>query len=77
MNLDAVYYRLIYGGVMGTTNCNEHRILVEDRTDASHYDSTELFAEAFWRFYTDNATLAANCPKLYALMSRVCPAPDN
>ena len=47
MNLDAVYYRLIYGGVMGTTNCNEHRILVEDRTDASHYDSTELFAEAF------------------------------
>lgn len=43
----------------------------------SHYDSTELFAEAFWRFYTDNETLAANCPKLYALMSRVCPAPDN
>ena len=43
----------------------------------SHYDSTELFAEAFWRFYTDNETLAANCLRLYALMSRVCPAPDN
>ena len=41
------------------------------------HDSTELFAEAFWRFYTDNETLAANCPKLYSLMSRVCPAPDN
>lgn len=121
MNLDAVYYGSIYGGVMGTTNYDECRILVEDRTDAmdtavihemghwydwhlgmitetsefmniyyseentfkytftvhSYYDSTELFAEAFWRFYTDNETLAANCPKLYALMSRVCPAPDN
>ena len=121
MNLDAVYYGSMYGGVMGTTNFDEHRILVEDRTDAmdtavihemghwydwhlgmitetsefmniyyneestfkytftvhSHYDSTELFAEAFWRFYTDNETFAANCPKLYALMSRVCPAPDN
>lgn len=121
MNLDAVYYGSMYGGVMGTTNYDEHRILVEDRTDAMdtavihemghwydwhlgmitetnefmnlyyseestfkytftvhlHYDSTELFAEAFWRFYTDNETLAANCPKLYALMSRVCPAPDD
>ena len=34
MNLDAVYYGSIYGGVMGTTNYDEHRILVEDRTDA-------------------------------------------
>lgn len=121
MNLDAVYYGSMYGGVIGITNYDERRILVEDRTDAmdtavihemghwydwhlgmitetsefmniyyteestfkytftvhSHYDSTELFAEAFWRFYTDNETLAANCPKLYALMSRICPAPDN
>lgn len=34
MNLDAVYYGSMYGGVMGTTNYDEHRILVEDRTDA-------------------------------------------
>lgn len=117
MNLDAVFYGSRYGGVMGTTNYDEYRILVEPRWDAmntavvhemghwydwhlgtitsssefmdiyysetnafkntfqihSYYEQKELFAEAFWRFYTDNDLLAESCPRLYSFMSRVCP----
>lgn len=119
LNLDATFYGGQYGGVMGTTNYDEHRILVEPRWDAmntavvhemghwydwhlgtitntsefmniyynetnafkstfqihSYYEQKELFAEAFWRFYTDNDLLRSSCPQLYAFMSRVCPAP--
>ena len=114
MDIDAVYYNGQFGAVMGTTNYDEHRILIEDRqvavTDAAihemghwldwhngtvtnsdefmniyytetdifkstfhmtcYYDQKELFAEAFWKYITDNQQLANNCPKLYDFMAR-------
>lgn len=114
MNIDAVYYNGQFGAVMGTTNYDEHRILIEDRrvavTDAAihemghwldwhngtvtnsdefmniyytetdifkstfhmtcYYDQKELFAEAFWKYITDNQQLANSCPKLYDFMAR-------
>ena len=114
MDIDAVYYNGQFGAVMGTTNYDEHRILIEDRrvavTDAAihemghwldwhngtvtnsdefmniyytetdifkstfhmtcYYDQKELFAEAFWKYLTDNQQLANNCPKLYDFMAR-------
>lgn len=114
MDIDAVYYNSQFGAVMGTTNYEEHRILIEDRTIAvtdavvhemghwldwhngtvtnsdefmniyyaetdafkstfnmtCYYDQKELFAEAFWKYLTDNQQLANNCPQLYNFMSR-------
>lgn len=114
MDIDAVYYNGQFGAVMGTTNYDEHRILIEDRqvavTDAAihemghwldwhngtvtnsdefmniyytetdifkstfhmtcYYDQKELFAEAFWKYLTDNQQLANSCPKLYDFMAR-------
>lgn len=114
MDIDAVYYNGQFGAVMGTTNYDEHRILIEDRrvavTDAAihemghwldwhngtvtnsdefmniyytetdifkstfhmtcYYDQKELFAEAFWKYLTDNQQLANNCPQLYNFMAR-------
>lgn len=35
-----------------------------------YYDQKELFAEAFWKYLTDNQQLANNCPKLYDFMAR-------
>lgn len=114
MDIDAVYYNSQFGAVMGTTNYEEHRILIEDRTIAvtdavihemghwldwhngtvtnsdefmniyyaetdvfkstfnmtCYYDQKELFAEAFWKYLTDNQQLANSCPQLYNFMSR-------
>lgn len=114
MDIDAVYYNSQFGAVMGTTNYEEHRILIEDRTIAvtdavihemghwldwhngtvtdsneflniyyaetdifkstfhmtCYYDQKELFAEAFWKYLTDNQQLANSCPQLYDFMSR-------
>lgn len=114
MDIDAVYYNGQFGAVMGTTNYDEHRILIEDRrvavTDAAihemghwldwhngtvtnsdefmniyytetdifkstfhmtcYYDQKELFAEAFWKYLTNNQQLANSCPKLYDFMAR-------
>lgn len=114
MDIDAVYYNSQFDAVMGTTNYEEHRILIEDRTivitDAVvheighwldwhngtvtnsdefmniyyaetdvfkstfnmtyYYNQKELFAEAFWKYLTDNQQLANNCPQLYNFMSR-------
>ena len=114
MNIDAVYYNGQFGAVMGTTNYDEHRILIENRrvavTNAAihemghwldwhngtvtnsdefmniyytetdifkstfhmtcYYDQKELFAEAFWKYLTNNQQLANSCPKLYDFMAR-------
>lgn len=114
MDIDDVYYNSQFGAVMGTTNYEEHRILIEDRTMAvtdavihemghwldwhngtvtnsdefmniyyaetdvfkstfnmtCYYDQKELFAEAFWKYLTDNQQLANSCPQLYNFMSR-------
>lgn len=114
MDIDAVYYNSQFGAVMGTTNYEEHRILIEDRTIAvtdavmhemghwldwhnetvtnsnefmniyyaetdifkstfnmtCYYDQKELFAEAFWKYLTDNQQLANSCPQLYNFMSQ-------
>lgn len=114
MDIDAVYYNSQFGAVMGTTNYEEHRILIEDRTIAvtdavvhemghwldwhngtvtdsnefmniyyaetdifkstfnmtCYYDQKELFAEAFWKYLTNNQQLANSCPQLYTFMSR-------
>lgn len=114
MDIDAVYYNSQFGAIMGTTNYEEHRILIENRTIAvtdavvhemghwldwhnetitnsdefmniyyaetdafkstfnmtCYYDQKELFAEAFWKYLTDNQQLANNCPQLYNFMSR-------
>lgn len=114
MNIDAVYYNSQFGAVMGTTNYDEHRILIEDRqqavneaviheighwldyhngtvtdsnefmniyyaeTDAFkngfgvhfYYDQKELFAEAFWKYITENQQLADCCPRLYDFMKQ-------
>lgn len=114
IDIDAAYYNGQFGAVIGTTNYEEHRILIEDRTmavtDAAihemghwldwhngtvtnsnefmniyysetdvfkstfhmtcYYDQKELFAEAFWKYLTDNQQLANSCPQLYEFMSR-------
>lgn len=114
MDIDAVYYGSQFGAVMGSTNYDEYRILIEDRQDAvieatihevghwydwhlgtitnseefmniyyaetdsfrayfgrrSYYDPMEMFAEAFWKYLTDNQSLQVASPMLYEFMSR-------
>lgn len=35
-----------------------------------YYDQKELFAEAFWKYITDNQTLKNGCPMLYEFIAR-------
>lgn len=35
-----------------------------------YYDQKELFAEAFWKYITDNQTLKNECPMLYEFIAR-------
>lgn len=68
-----------YDWHLGTiTNTDEFMNIYYTETEAfrstfgyrPYYDPMELFAEAFWKYLTDNQTLQASCPMLYEFMGR-------
>lgn len=68
-----------YDWHLGTvTDSNEFMNIYNTETNAFkntfgvhfYYDQKELFAEAFWKYITDNQTLQNGCPMLYEFIAR-------
>ena len=61
------------------TNSNEFMDIYYAETDAFksafhvtfYYNNKELFAEGFWKYYTDANTLQSCCPRLYTFIKNV------
>ena len=69
------WFDYMHGRISQTS---EFSTIYEEETSAfyeafdyySHYEQEELWAECFWKYFTDQETLSAYCPKTFSYINR-------